>query len=108
MKISPIQEEENQYVLAWGERLYKQCSDEMKTELLKRMQYFIHVMENNPYHVVKVRKYLTVLFAYLEKQVENYIGWQEQEIKDGSWYQDEEEEEIENLFRQWDEEDWSE
>lgn len=108
LKISPIQEEENQYVLAWGERLYKQCSDEMKTELLKRMQYFIHVMENNPYHVVKVRKYLTVLFAYLEKQVENYIGWQEQEIKDGSWYQDEEEEEIENLFRQWDEEDWSE
>lgn len=108
LKIHPSQEEENQYVLAWGERLYMQCGSEMREELLRRMQYFAHVMEHDVYQVAKVRKYLMVYFAYLERQVENFIGWEQQEVEDGSWYEDEEEAEIDNLFKQWDEEDRNE
>ena len=105
LKLHPADEEENQYVLSWGERLYMQCGGELREELLGRIQYFHHVMENDPYKVAKVRKYLMVYFAYLEKLVENYVGWEVQETHDGSWYEDEEEAEIDNLFKAWDKED---
>lgn len=105
LKMNPIQEEENQYVFSWGQRLYMQCDGEIKQEIERKLQYFVHVMENNPYQVVKVRKYLSVYFAYLEKLVENYIGWDSSKIEEGSWYEDEEEREIDNLFKVWDEEE---
>lgn len=105
LKMNPIQEEENQYVFSWGQRLYMQCDGEIKQEIERKLQYFVHVMENNPYQVVKVRKYLSVYFAYLEKLVENYIGWDSSKIEEDSWYEDEEEREIDNLFKVWDEEE---
>lgn len=104
LKINPADEEENQYVLAWGERLFMQCGDEYKAEIRKRMQYFIHIMENNPYQISKVRKYLTVFLAYVEKLMESYADFRE-DFKEGGWYEDEDEKEIDNLFREWDDKD---
>ncbi len=105
LKISPADKEENKFVIAWAERLFMQCSKEFQAEIQSRMQYFIHVMNNDPYHVDKVRKYLTVFLAYVEKITENYVNWDEQEFEEGSWYEDEDEREIDNLFREWDDKD---
>lgn len=105
LKINPADKEENKYVLAWAERLFMQCNNEFQTEIQKRMQYFIHVMNHDPYHVEKVRKYLTVFLASVEQITEKYVNWDEQEFEDGSWYEDEDEREIDNLFREWDDKD---
>lgn len=105
IKMNPVEDEENKYVLAWGERLFMQCSGEFKEEIMKRMQYFVHIMENNPYQVTKVRKYLTVFLAYVEKLTESYVDIDEKELEEGSWYEDEDEKEIDNLFREWDDKD---
>lgn len=105
IKLNPAEQEENKYVLEWGSRLYTQCSDEVKCEIQRRMQYFVVVMEKNPYQVPKVRKYLTVFLAYVEKMVESYVNWNEEELEDGSWYQEEDDREIDNLFKEWDEKD---
>lgn len=45
LKLNPAESEENWYVLEWGERLYIQCSGELREEILQRMLYFNHVME---------------------------------------------------------------
>lgn len=103
IKMNPADEEENKYVLAWGERLFMQCGREFKDEILRRMQYFAHVMDTNPYQIVRVRKYLTVFLAYVERLTESYVDFSE--IEEGKWYEDEEEREIDNLFREWDDKD---
>jgi len=105
LKMNPAEEEENKYVLAWGERLFMQCNAQIKEEIMSRMQYFVHVLQNDPYQIPRVRKYLTVFLAYAEKLTENIIGCEMKEIEEGSWYEDEEEREIDNLFREWDEKD---
>lgn len=104
LKINPEHEEENQYILSWGERLYTQCSGELREEVLKRMQYFRHTMKQDPYQLARVRKYLMVYLAWLEKLLEHSIGWEEFSTEE-DWYEEEEEKEIFHLFREWDEED---
>lgn len=105
LKMNPADEEENQYILAWGEKLFMQCSDQFKDEITRRMQYFEHVMIHNPYQIPKVRKYLTVFLAYVEQMTEGFLDFEEEAIEDGSWYEDEDEREIDNLFREWDDKD---
>ncbi len=107
IKINPAKEDENKYILAWGSRLYMQCGAEVQEEIGKRMQYFETVMKENPYQLPKVRKYLTVFFAYIEKMLESYVNWEEKKWEDGEWYQDddEDEKEIDELFKDWDDKD---
>lgn len=105
LKMSPFDNEENKYVLAWGERLFMQCNEEYQSAIMSRMQYFVHVMENNPFQIDKVRKYLTVFFAYVEELLEKYVGFDAEELLEGSWYEDEDDKEIENLFEEWDAKD---
>ena len=97
-------DERNTYILEWGQRLFMQCSqEEMRSEILRRIQYFQHVMSFDEYHLPKARKYLTVYFAYIEGLLNSYIGFADDVLKDGAWYQeeDEEEQEMETLFREW-------
>ncbi|MCM1124912.1 MAG: molecular chaperone HscC [Lachnospiraceae bacterium] len=110
LKINPAEQEENKYVLAWGERLFMQSGGEYREELSKKMQYFHYIMHNDPYQIPKVRKYLTVYLAFVERLTDRYVDWDEAGAADGSWYdeQDEENKEIDNLFKQWDEEDRTE
>lgn len=105
IKINPADDEENLYVLEWGQRLFMQCSDEeMRNDIMKRVQYFQHVMQNDAYHLLKVRKYTTVFLAYVEGILNSYAGFTDEEIQGGSWYDeaDEEEREVESLFQEWD------
>ncbi|MBD5473170.1 MAG: molecular chaperone HscC [Lachnospiraceae bacterium] len=109
LKINPAEQEENKYVIAWGERLFMQSGGEYREEISKKMKYFHHIMRNDPYQIPRVRKYLMVYLAFVEKLTDSYVDWDEAGIEDGSWYdeQDEENKEIDNLYRQWDEEDWT-
>ena len=103
----PFEDERNTYILEWGQRLFMQCSQkEMKEEILGRMQYFQHVISFDEYKVPEARKYLTVYFAYIEGLLNSYVGFSDDMLKDGAWYQeeDEEEQEMETLFREWEEE----
>lgn len=107
LKLHPMELEENRYVLAWGERLFVQCPDEMKKELLTRMKYFRNVMMKDVYRVPKVRKYLMVFLATVEQMLDGYLILDQKEIHEGSWYsdEDEDEKEIDDLFKTWNEED---
>ena len=104
---NPLTDERNTYILEWGQRLFMQCSQkEMRDEILGRMQYFQHVMSFDEHKVPRARKYLTVYFAYIEGLLNSYVGFADDMLKDGAWYQeeDEEEREMETLFREWEEE----
>lgn len=105
LKLNPAESEENRYVLEWGERLYIQCSGELREEILQRMLYFNHIMEKDPYRIPKVRKYLTVFFAYVEGVLERFVNLDSSFLQDADWYDDEEDEEVEQSFKDWTEED---
>lgn len=108
LKMNPAEEEENKYIIAWAERLFMQCSGEYKIELEKKIQYFNYILMKDPYQIAKVRKYLTVFLAYVEKMTESCVDLNEESLEAGSWYEedDEDEKEIDNLFRQWDDEEY--
>ena len=104
---NPLADERNTYILEWGQRLFMQCSQkEMRDEILGRMQYFQHMMNFDEHRLPQARKYLTVYFAYIEGLLNSYVGFADDLLKDGAWYQeeDEEEREMETLFREWEEE----
>lgn len=103
LKLNPMEQEENKYVLAWGERLFAQCREEIREEIIRRMQYFMGVMDKDAYRVPKVRKYLMVFFAAIEQMIGGYLVLDREEIENGSWYSDEDEDEreIDDLFKAW-------
>ena len=108
IKINPAEEEENRYIMEWGERLFRQAGSEgVREELSGRLQYFQYVMEKEPYQLPKVRKYITVFLASIEAMLTRYISFSEDVLLDGSWYQedDDDEKEIDNLFKEWDDKD---
>lgn len=105
IKINPEMDEENSYLLAWGERLFSQCEGNVREEIMRKLENFRRVMDTDPYRIPKARKYLTVFFACVEKTLDNYIGWDAEKISEGSWYEDEDDKEIDELFKRWDEEE---
>lgn len=108
IKVNPADEEENRYILEWGDRLFRQTNNErIREELSGKLQYFHYIMEKDPYQLPKVRKYITVYLASIEEILTRYISFTEEVLLDGSWYQedDEDEKEIDNLFKEWDEKD---
>lgn len=108
LKVNPEENEENRYILEWGQRLFMQSTNEqMRSDIVKKLQYFEYVMAQDIYQVPKVRKYTTVFFAYIEKMLNRYVSFSDDVLADGSWYQedDEDEREIDNLFHEWDEKD---
>mgnify|MGYP001113645765 FL=1 len=108
IKVNPADEEENRYILEWGQRLFMQTnSEKIREELVKKLQYFEYVMKNDPYHLSKVRKYTTVFFASIEGILNQYVSFTDDVLSDGSWYreEDEEEREIDDLFKAWDNND---
>ena len=110
VKINPAAEEENQYVLDWGSRLYMQCDGELQQEIGRRLDYFRQVMQRDAYKLRRVRKYMMVYLGYVEGIVNQFIHLSEDDWKDGSWYQEESEEEternreVDEEFKAWEEE----
>lgn len=105
-KVKPMKDEQNIYILEWGGRLFEQCrQEEIRQDILQRLQHFEYVMKHDIYHLPKMRRYLTVFFSYIEDMMSKYIGFPDDVLKEGSWYQEEDEEtgEMENLFQEWEE-----
>lgn len=105
IKLNPAQDEENRYLLAWGERLYTQCEGTVKEDVFQKMQNFRRLLSEDPYRIPKARKYLTVFLSLVEGMLDSSIDWDEEKISTGDWYEDEDEKEIDDLFRKWDEEE---
>lgn len=112
VKINPASEEENQYVLDWGGRLFMQCSGELQQEIGRRLDYFHMVMQKDVYKVKRVRKYMLVYLGYVEGIVNQFIHLSVDDWKDGSWYREESEEdtkrnrEVDEEFKAWEEENF--
>lgn len=105
IKLDPAKDEENHYLLAWGERLFVQCEGSVKEDIMRKLQNFQRVMDTDPYRIPKARKYLTVFLSLVEGMLDNSIDWDEKKISSGDWYEDEDEKEIDTLFKIWDEEE---
>lgn len=106
IKMNSADEEENKYVLEWGSRLFMQAnSDGMKNEILRKMQYFEYMMEHDVYYLPKVRKYTMVFLACMEEMLKRYVSFSDEVLRDKDWYQDEDEREVDEMFREWDKED---
>lgn len=106
VKLLSANEEENRYILEWGARLFMQIdSHGMRNEILRKMQYFEYIMENDVYYLPTVRKYTTAFLTHMEQQLKRYTGVLDEAIQDKDWYQDEDEREVDERFRQWGSED---
>lgn len=106
VKVNPAKEEENLFVLEWGQRIFAQCvQEEIRNNIVKKMQYFRYVMSHDVYHVPRVRKYTTVFFAYVEGILNSFLVFPDGASGDGGWYEemDDEEKEIDSLFNEWNE-----
>ncbi|MBO5337618.1 MAG: molecular chaperone HscC [Lachnospiraceae bacterium] len=107
LKINPQETEENQFVLALAERLYCQSSGSLREDIGNRMNYFEYVLsKQEPYRIQKARKHMLVFLTYIEGMLGDNVSWNPENLQNTDWYQDEDDEDMENDFRQWyDEED---
>lgn len=92
LKLNPAEEEENKFVIEWGQRLYAQCSGRVKEEIKYRLLYFDAVLKNNPPRIDNTRRHITVFFAYVEQLINQRTGLSDSTYLGGKWYTDEEEE----------------
>lgn len=95
LKTPPADEEENQMLLACGERLFTQTTGRLREEIGKRIQYFQYLMnqEQNPYKVKKIRKNIADFFEHVDQYLDSFEDtWLNAEEDDGSWYEEEDDE----------------
>lgn len=105
VKLLSANEEENRYILEWGARLFMQIdSDGIRNEILRKMQYFEYIMDKDDYYLPAVRKYTTAFLTNVEQQLKRYTGALDEALQDKDWYQDEDERETDEKFREWDRE----
>ncbi len=85
----PADEEDNQMLIAWGERLFAQTTGELREEIGRRIQYFQHLVnqEQDPYKIRKQRKYIADFFERADRYLDTFAdAWQRLE-DDSSWYE---------------------
>lgn len=95
LNILPADEEENQMLIAWGERLFTQAAGNLREEVGRRIQYFQYLMnqEQDPYKIRKQRKNIADFFEHADNYLNSFEdAWQSIE-DDTSWY----EERLENM-----------
>ena len=91
-------DEDNRLVMEWGKRLYAQMPPGMKDELGRRLLYFEYLLENDPYQAVKMKKHLKLYFVALEVALNSYTVSSLPFEED---WEDEEDDEMERLFKEW-------
>lgn len=112
IKMNPAKDEKNQYIMDWGSRLYMQCTGELQQEIGRKLEYFRYEVRRDSHNLKRVQKYMTVYLGVVEGMVNQFINLSENDWKDGSWYQEETEEEtqenreIEDEFRTWEKENY--
>lgn len=86
----PADEEENQMLIAWGERLFAQTTGQLREEVGRRTQYFQYLMsqEQDPYKIKKHRKNIVDFFESVDRYLNSFDdAWQRIE-DDNSWYEE--------------------
>ena len=112
IKMNPAKDEKNQYIMDWGSRLYMQCTGELQQEIGRKLEYFRYEVRRDSHNLKRVQKYMMVYLGVVEGMVNQFINLSENDWKDGSWYQEETEEEtqenreIEDEFRNWEKENY--
>lgn len=112
IKMNPAKDEKNQYIMEWGSRLYMQCAGELQQEIGRKLEYFRYEVRRDSHNLKRVQKYMMVYLGVVEGMVNQFIKLSENDWKDGSWYQEETEEEtqenrkIEDEFRTWEKENY--
>ena len=104
LKMPPAEQEENQMLFAWGERLYAQSTGQLREEISRKLQYLQYLInkEQNPYRMKKWKKGLREFFESADRYLDmTGFSW-EQESGD-SWYQErtEEEQDAEEDYVRW-------
>ena len=94
------EDEDSKMVLEWGKRLYAMAPPSVKNEIAARLNYYDSLLNSDPYQAEKVKKHLKLYFVALEVSLSGYTisNWQ----YNTDWM-DEEDNEIEALFRKWQE-----
>ena len=112
IKMNPAKDEKNQYIMDWGSRLYMQCTGQLQQEIGRKLEYFRYEVKRDSHNLKRVQKYMTVYLGVVEVMVNKFINLAENDWKDGSWYQEETEEETqenretEDEFRTWEKENY--
>lgn len=103
LKMSPAEQEENQMLLAWGERLFAQSMGGVREEIGNRLQHFQYLMskEQDPYYIMKWKSNLKGFLENTEQYLEsNGYLWNQQ--NGDAWYQERTEEtESEEEDKKW-------
>ncbi len=89
MKLSPAGQEENQGILAWGERLFAQTTGALREETRKRLEYFQHVLhvEQDRYKVEKCKSRIRNFFQSVEDYLDDAgVGRNPEDI--ALWFQE--------------------
>ena len=102
-KAKDEKDEDNQLVMEWGERLYAQMPIGMKEGLGSRLQYFDYLLRTDPYQAVKMKKHLKLYFVALEVALNSYTI-SSLSLEDEEW-EEEEDNEMERLFKEWEHRD---
>ena len=91
-------DEDNRMVMEWGKRLFAQAPPSMKMPISARLQFFDDMLDRDPYQAEKIKKHLKLYFVALEVSLQGYTvsNWQYND----DWM-DDEDNEIEELFRKW-------
>ena len=104
LKLTPSEQEENQMLLAWGERLFAQSTDLLREEISRRLQYFQYLLnqEQNPYRIEKWKRSLKKFLESTDRHL-NAVDFSWQQEHEDSWYQErtEEEQESEEEYVRW-------
>lgn len=104
LKFYPANQEENQMVSAWGERLFAQSSGMLREEIAGRLQYFQHLLqvEQDTYKIKKWKKKLESYFGNIEEYLGNADAYEMPENID-LWFQEDSgiEDELEEEYFLW-------
>ncbi len=104
LKFYPANQEENQMVSAWGERLFAQASGVLREEIAGRLQYFQHLLqvEQDTYKIKKWKKKLESYFRNIEEHLRNTDVYEMPEDID-LWFREnsDKEDELEEEYFLW-------
>ena len=99
----PAEQEENQLVIAWGERLFAQVTGELREEIGNRLRYFQQLQDQDTYKIRKHRNHILAFFKHVERILAVYeTAWVQPEEID-HWYEErtKDSEEAEEEYTRW-------
>lgn len=104
LKIHPRDKEENQFMIARGERLYIQATGQMREEIGESMDYFLHLLgKQDEFKIMRWRKVLDAFFTEIEGYLDmlnepwkqkNFVSWYEEKQAEDEW-------EIREEYKSW-------